>query len=628
MLDFIRNRAQGWIAWVIVILIIIPFALFGLDRFLGGGKEPPVAKVNENEISKQQLENAYYQQRQRLQQMFGGELPANLFSEAAMKQQITQRLIEEALIVEQANDARMRIGLSQLAQQIHAISAFQTNGQFDPELYKRLLATQNLTPASFEGQMARDLLLQQYRSSISDSEFVTPEEAKRYAALQNQQRDIGYLLLKPERYHSQITLTDEAVAAEYNAHLDRYREPERVSISYIELQQKVIAGTISVTEEQIQNAYDTQLANYRTPEERSAAHILITVENDAAEEQAKKRIDELYQQLQQGANFAELAQKQSQDPGSAAQGGELGFFGRGVMDDAFEQAAFELKPGALSPPVRSQFGYHIIRLNEVRGGGTKTFAEVKEQIRQEIQQQEAEQIFYDKADKLANLSYEHPNTLQIAAEELKLPIQHSKSFSRQSGGEGVTAEAKVRNAAFVEDVRLNGNNSEVIELAKDHLVVLRVDEHIPEGQKPLEAVREAVKSTLQQQQAVALAQAEAAEILKQLQQGSDRATLMSNKKLEWQQKSGVLRSDKELDAALVQAIFNLPHPTAQQLQWTILALNGGVQAVVVLEKVTTIEPNEEAIKSASTTLLRGAGDQSLNAVLSYLRQQANITLTQ
>ncbi len=298
------------------------------------------------------------------------------------------------------------------------------------------------------------------------------------------------------------------------------------------------------------------------------------------------------------------------------------------MDDAFEQAVFELKPGALSPPVRSQFGYHIIRLNEVRGGVTKTFAEVKEQIRSEIQQQEAEQIFYDKADKLANLSYEHPNTLQLAAEELKLPIQRTPSFSRQSGGEGITAEAKVRNAAFVEDVLLNGNNSEVIELAKDHLVVLRVDEHTPEGQKPLEGVREAIKSTLLQQRAVALAQAEAAEILKQLQQGGDRAALMSSKQLEWQQKSGLLRSDKELDPTLVQAIFKLPHPTAEQPQWTTLALNSGVQAVVVLEKVAVVEPNEEAIKSAMTTLLRGAGDQSLNAVLSYLRQQANITLAQ
>ncbi|QEP44576.1 peptidylprolyl isomerase [Ectothiorhodospiraceae bacterium BW-2] len=619
MLNFIRNRAQSWIAWVIVGLIIIPFALFGLNQYMGGGKDLPAATVNGSEITKRQLESAYYRQRTRLQEMFGGELPANLFSEQAMKQQILQRLIEDEIVLQQAAKQQMRIGAVQLAQEIRAIELFHNEGQFDPQQYETLLARQGMSPAYFEGQMAQDMLQQQFRNSIHASAFITPTEAAAYYQLQHQQRDVGYLLLQPQSYLEQTEVAEADIEAFYQQNLPTYRTPERISINYLELNQADLAVDIAVEEAELQSRYEAQKLNYRTEEERSAAHILLEVGGDEAA--VKAQAEELYQQLQQGADFAALAQTHSQDPGSASQGGELGFFGRGVMDDAFEEAVFTLQAGEISQPIRSSFGYHLIKLNEIRGGESKSFAEVKDQLKQEIQQQRSDEKFYDLADKLANLAYEHPDSLVLAAEEIGLKIQTSELFSRHRGGGGITDIGAVRQAAFNDEVLLNGYNSEVVELDKNHIVVVRVNERIAEQQQPLEEVRTTILEQLRQQQAVETAQKEALKLQQQLAQGGELDPTLS-----WERIEALKRSATEPDPELVRALFKLPHPEQAPL-FDHIELADGRQAVVALYRVITPELPAEG-PSQLTRLQQALSEYDLQATLDYLRSQAEVVIPQ
>lgn len=559
MLQFIRDRAQGWIAWVIVGLIIIPFALWGLNEYVGGGTEIAAAEVNGQNISQRQLQETYYRQRQRLQEMFGDQLPEELFSESAMKQQLLQQLIEDELLLQSSFSSKMRIGDQQLVGLIRSIDAFKENSQFSNELYERVLRTQGMQPATFEYKVRRDLMLQQYKAGIQDSEFATAAETKLIADLNQQQRQIDYITVPVSNFESSISISDEEVISYYEANQSRFRTPEMVKVSYIELKQKEIASEIDVDETLLKERYESQIINYKTPEERRARHILITDDDDA---KAKQDADALLAKLKSGDSFEELAKSLSQDPGSAAQGGDLGFFGLGLMDPAFENAAYKLKIGELSPVVKSEFGYHIIKLEEIRGGETKSFADVKSEILAEVQQESSEQRFYDQAESLANLTYEQPDTLQVAAEQLNLAIQNS-SFFGQSGGQGIAKNSKFSQAAFSEDVLQRGNNSEVIELSKTHFVVLRLDEHQPEGVKPLDSVNTVINNMLLKEKAEADAKAYASTLLENIKGGEQVSSLAEQEKLKWSEAT-IKRDSKDVDPVIVSAAFKMAHPESDE----------------------------------------------------------------
>lgn len=567
MLQFIRDRAQGWIAWVIVGLIIIPFALWGLNEYVGGGTEIAAAEVNGQNISQRQLQETYYRQRQRLQEMFGDQLPEELFSEAAMKQQLLQQLIEDELLLQSSFSSKMRIGDQQLVGLIRSIDAFKENSQFSNELYERVLRTQGMQPATFEYKVRRDLLLQQYKAGIQDSEFATAAETKLIADLNQQQRQIDYITVPVSNFESSISISDEEINSYYEANQSRFRTPEMVKVSYIELKQKAIASEVDVDESLLKERYESQIINYKTPEERRARHILITDDNDA---KAKQDADALLAKLKSGDSFEELAKSLSQDPGSAAQGGDLGFFGLGLMDPAFENAAYKLNIGELSPVVKSEFGYHIIKLEEIRGGETKSFADVKSEILAEVQQESAEQRFYDQAESLANLTYEQPDTLQVAAEQLNLAIEKS-SFFGQSGGQGIAKNSKFSQAAFSEDVLQRGNNSEVIELSKTHFVVLRLDEHQPEGVKPLDSVNTAINNLLLKEKAEADAKTYASTLLENIKGGEQVSSLAEQEKLKWNEAT-IKRDSKDIDPVIVSAAFKMAHPKSDESTRKLVAI--------------------------------------------------------
>jgi len=626
MLQFIRERAQSWIAWVIVTLLIIPFALWGINQYFDGGKEVPAAKVNDIEISQQRLQQVFYQQQQRLREMLGDNYRPDMFPEEQMRQQVLDGLIEQELLVQTAMGSGMRIGNGLLAATIHNVPAFQMDGQFSQQVYERALNARGIPASVFEGDLRRDMLTQQLYAGVVRSDFATPLERRAMQQLAGQQRDIGFLLLPLADFIAKAQVSDDEVSAYYEAQGTLFMQPEQVSVSYLELSAEQIAQGIKVGEEELRARYEAQLASYSTPEERHARHILIQVApgaDAAAEAAARAEADKLLAQVRGGTPFADVARKSSQDPVSAAEGGDLGFFGRGVMDKAFEDATFALKPGEVSELVRSAFGYHIIRLETVRGGSTRPFAEVREQILAEVRNERAEQQFYDQAEQLANLTYEHPDTLEQAASQLALTVKQSEPFTRRGGAE-LLANPRLVSAAFSEDVLARGNNSEVIEVGRNHLVVLRALQHQPEMRRPLESVREDIVTRLRRDKAAVAAHEAAVALQQQLQQGGEPALVAKGARAKWQRKDGLAREDGSVDAAVLRKAFSIPRPQAAQPNWDLVVTANGDIAVVGLYAVRDGEV-AEGEAGAAGDLERASGDAAFAATLGSVRTAASIS---
>ncbi|MDH5784653.1 MAG: SurA N-terminal domain-containing protein [Chromatiales bacterium] len=633
MLQVIRDRAQGVFAWIIVGMISVPFALWGINSYFGGGGDNSVAEVDGAKISDYQLQNAYQRQRDRLTQMFGGKLPENLFSEETLKKQALDQLIEKELLIKAASDNGMRIGNLQLADIITSIDAFYVDGKFNQQEYERALARQGMSPKLFENRVRRDLLAAQMSEFVRNTEIILPSEVDAQLVLQQQQRDIGYMVIAAEKFSADIDLTEDEMRSYYETNASRFMQPERVKIDYLELKADEIASGMSVTEEEVRQRYESQKINFRTPEERKASHILLqtTVDADeAALNEVRAKAEALLQRINDGEDFAELAKAESQDPGSARNGGDLGFFGRGVMDAAFEEATFALQKGQVSGVVRSNFGFHIIKLEDIRGGETKPYETVAKELKREMQLEMSSEIFFNKVDQLASLTYEQPDTLAAAAEQLQLQIKSSDFFTR-SGGSGIAAEPKISGAAFSEDVLARGNNSESLELSRDHIVVLRINEHEPETVRPFDEVKSSIVESLKGEKGRTMALDEATEAFIKLQAGDEGSSLARAQGVEWKRNSALTRDNNEIDRTIVQAIFRMPHPQQGSVSHQQLTMSNGDQALVTLYSVAdgdSASADEAARDKVKQQLELANTNLAEQALINGLRERAEIVRKQ
>lgn len=631
MLQVIRDRAQGVFAWLIVGMISIPFALWGINSYFGGGGDEGVAEVGGIKITSNQLQRTYQQQRDRLAQMFGGKLPENLFSEETMKKQALQQLIDKEVLVQAAKENGMAVGDNQLGTYVKGIDVFYSDGKFEYEQYERVLARQGMSPKLFENLVRRDMIAGQLNEIATDTEFSLPSEIDAQLSLQLQQRDVGYMVLPVSKYLDGITVTEEEARNYYDGNSSRFMQPEQIKVDYLELKSEDIAAGIEVSDEQMRQRYETQKLNFRTPEERSARHILIKVAADAKEDEVKAaqaKAEAILQRIQGGEDFAQLAIAESQDPGSARNGGDLGFFGLGVMDKTFEKATFALKVGEVSELVRSAFGFHIIKLEAIKGGETKPYEMVADELKREIQNERASEMFFDKAEQLASLTYEQSDTLKVAAEQLQLPIKSSDYFSR-GGGTGIASNPKIIEAAFSDDVLLGNHNSESIELENNHLVVLRINDHKPEKLRPFEEVRTAIEGSLKKERAQAAALETAKDLLSKMDAGRNPETLASALAVEWKREADVMRDNKKINRAIVQELFRMPHPVEGRVASRQITLPGGDQAVLQLFGVKqgdVAKAEEKARNEVATRIERANAAAADKALIAGLRERAEITI--
>ncbi|MDH5377680.1 MAG: SurA N-terminal domain-containing protein, partial [Gammaproteobacteria bacterium] len=418
MLQSIRDRAQGVFVWLVIGAIVISFALFGISNYFSGGvDQTKVATVNGEDISVNDYRLAFVEEQSRMRQMFGEGFDIDQF-EDQIKKSALQRSIERTVLSISATDSGMFVSDQQLAGRVHEIPNFQQDGKFSKSLYEQTLRQNSQSVAGFEHRLRRDLILQQFALGLSSSAFATNNDIKNTYLLEQQERQIGYMTVAANSFTKDINIDDAAVKDYYDKNQGQYQTQEQVSVSYLELNVNDLTGGIEVSDDEVEEYFEEQQERFMTGEERKARHILISVDDKTSDADAKKKINDLHAKIQSGESFEELAKKHSQDPGSAEQGGDLGFFGKGIMDKVFEDTAFALNKGEISKPIRSEFGYHIIKLEEIKAGKGKNLGDVRDELLKELKRSKAERVYAEKAEKLVNLTYENPESLEPAADEL------------------------------------------------------------------------------------------------------------------------------------------------------------------------------------------------------------------
>ena len=601
MLQEIRERAQGWIAWGAVILISIPFAFWGIQSYIGGGTEPVVATVNGAEITARSFDRQVEETRMRLRERLGAAYRPELFEEQALRAQVLEGMIQEQLLLQVSHDMGLRASNRELQAAILSNPAFQRDGRFDKATYDRMLELQGTSGPQYEESLRQRIVGTQIQRAVTASELATEVEMAEAIRLDRQQRRLAYIRLAKTGFLDTAPVPEEEVQAWYQAHADRYLTPERVKLSYLVLDAATLDAGQPVDEEALRRLYEDERERFREPEQRRARHILVTLAAGAdatAEAEAKARIEAIQVRLAAGEDFATLARELSQDPGSAPQGGDLGLFGQGVMDPAFEQAAFSLETGATSEPVRSQFGYHLIQVTEIQPETLKPFEEVREQLRAEATRGGAEAAFYDMAERLANLVYENPDSLEPAAEALGLQLQSSDWIGRE-GGADLLANPKLIAAAFSPEVLHEGVNSDLIEPEAEALqaLVLRVTEHEEAAPKPLDAVREEIIAAIREQKASAAAQAEAKAMTDRLLAGEALTSVAGKHPIT---ETGLVQRDAEsVPGEIIDLAFTLPRPAPGAASYSHRPASDGDALVVAVTEV--VDGNLAALDQAALT---------------------------
>ena len=620
MLQNIRDNSQGWIAKTIIGVIVALMALTGFDAiFQATSTSQDAAKVNGEEVTQVELSQAVDMQRRQLQQQLGKDFDSSLLDEKMLREAALKGLIDRKLLLQGAKDAKFSFSEAALDQVILLTPEFQEDGKFSPERFDQVIRQLGYGRLQFRNMLGEEMLIGQLRAGLAGSGFVTDEQVNAFARLEKQTRDFASLNIKADP--AAVKLSDAEIKAYYDEHAKEFMTPDQVVIDYIELKKSSFFDQVAVKDDELQALYQKEIANLA--EQRRAAHILIEVNDKVSDEQAKARIAEIQQRLAKGESFEALAKEFSQDPGSAANGGDLGFAGPGVYDPVFETAVYGLKQDQVSEPVRTSFGYHLIKLLGVEAPQVPSFASLKDKLTHDLKTQQVERLFVDATKQLEDSAFEASDLAQ-PAQELKLTVHTSAPFGRE-GGDGVTANRAVIQAAFSTEVMDEGANSTALELDPETVVVLRVKEHRKPEQLPLEAVASSIRAQLVKEHASAAAKTRAEEIIKELRDGK----LPLNQPIDgqsWKVQEAVARGQEGIDPAVLQAVFRMPKPAAKDKPtFGSVTLADGTVVVLRLNGVNdAVAPTEEEKASYRRFLASRVGQQDFAAYRKQLENEAKV----
>ncbi|MFA6163585.1 MAG: SurA N-terminal domain-containing protein [Methylobacter sp.] len=616
MLTKIREKAQGAFAWGILIIICVPFALWGIQNYLDTGEEAPVASVGNKDFFQRDVNKAYEQYSQNLQGM--------TIDEQTLKAQALEKLIKDEVLLQYVQGKGLVASDDTAREFIKSLAYFQVDGKFDDKQYKALLNSQRMSSAEFVSRIKNALTMEQFQRSIIDSSFATSYDVEHFFKIQNQQRDVDYVTVVFPKLTEQPSEKD--VAAYYQQHQDVYQTPEQVSVEYIELSLEEIAKTITVTDEKLKAYYEEQKDQYTTAERRKISHILFAIKDKADEKTALEKALKAKKELE-NKDFSVLASEVSDDKLTAKTGGDLGLFNVGVMEKSFEDAASTLKLGEVSAPVKSAFGYHLIKVTELLPGEVKPFDSVKAEVTKAYQKAQAENAFYEAGETLTEMSYENPDNLKTVADALHLTIKKSALFTKDKG-EGIAADEKIRGAAFSEEV-LQGNNSAPVELGADRLVVLRMMEHKAAAARELKDVKQDIIKVLLADKAKQQAVEKAQQIKARLQAGDAIRTVAADDKLQVKTVAGLTRNKSDVPFQLSQEIFKAAKPVGGKPTVFTAELPSGEQVVVSLSKVkegVMSDDDKKQLELAMKNLAKAFGQTEFNALINNLQANADISV--
>ncbi len=617
MLTKIREKAHGIFAQVILIGICVLFGLWGINNYTGAGKEATVAKVGNKEFYQRDVNKAYEQYSQQFQGMG--------IDEQSLKNQALEKLISDEVLLQYVGKQGFVATDETTRDFIKTLPYFQTNGKFNEGQYKALLNSQRMTSNEFVSRIKNALIMEQLQSGIVNSSFATDYDVENFFKIQNQLRDVDYMTVTVPALTEQPS--DADIASYYQQHQAQYQIPEQLSVEYVELSLADLAKKVAVTDEKLKAFYDEQKDIYSTPERRKISHILFMVNDKVDDKTALEKALKAKQELDT-KDFATLAKEVSDDKLTAKAGGDLGLFNAGAMEKPFEDAATTLKLGEVSNPVKSAFGYHLIKVTELVAGDVKPFDSVKDEVTKAYQKAQAENSFYEAGETLSAMSFEHPDNLQAVADTLGLTVKKSTLFTKDKG-DGIAAEDKIRSAAFADEV-LQGNNSTPIELGADRLVVLRQLEHKEAAARDLKDVKAEIAAALLADKTKLLAVTQAKQIAARLQAGEAMQAIATEHKLVIKKATGLTRNKPELPELLADAIFKAAKPVGDKPSVVIVPLATGEQVIVSVTKVTAgvmSEDDKKKLELAKKNIAHAFGQTEFNTMVSSLQTSADITIT-
>ena len=624
MLEKIREGSQGIIAKSILGLVILTFALAGVGSYLSTPAETNVAEVNGEKISREDFEQAFQNERARMQQQFG-EMYAALAADTAymsnFRSEVLERLIDETLQKQFANTLGLRVSDEQVRDAIRGMTEFQIDGQFNNDRYIALLRQAGYQPEQFRELIREQMSRNQLMMGLVGSEFATAKEMQLLLKLQQQQRDISFVRFNAADFAAQVNLTEQMLQDYYTMNLAQFETEQKVAVEYIEISAEALASDEQATPEEIEAYYQANKARYTREERRQVAHIML--ESEQADSAVAAEAEALLQQLNNGADFAELAKAHSADTFSAENGGVLDWLAPGDMDADFETAAFALsEEGELSSVVKSAYGYHIIKLVALEPAQVQPLAEVADDIAQVLKQDRATAEFYELQQRLAEVSFEVPDTLEDAAAATGQKVHTTPLFSRTEATAPLS-EPLVMNKLFDAEFIEQRMNSEVIELGKEHAIVVRITDYQPARTQSLDEVKAQVEAGVRAEQSALLAKQQAETMLAAIADSS-LAEQAAASSMTVEQAKDTPRFGGSLDSEIRAKAFAMARP-ADKPEVALISLANGDAALV---SVTAVKDADVTVVPEAAQLQRLAdqqAEQAYRAVIAALKAKADIS---
>jgi len=607
---------------VLVVLIVPPFAFWGIDSYQGmSSVGADVATVGDQRITESEFTTQLRTQQERMKSLLGRAVDTAAFDTPEARARILDSMIAQRLLTQEVIRRRMNVTDDGLRELIAATPAFQENGRFSGSRYADALKAEGYTRSQFENSVRRDLLVQQLASAVSEASILSRAVAREWALLAGERREVAQSLVPASSFAGQVKVTPEAIQAFYDGNRRLFEVPEQVRAEYVVLSADALLAAEPVKPEEVKAQYEARRDQYEQKEERRASHILVSVKPGASEAdkaKARAKAQDLVAQLRKSpASFAELAKKHSGDPGSAGQGGDLGFFSRGMVEKPVEDAVFSMKANEIAGPVESEFGFHVLRLAEVRPGKLRALEEVRGEIEKDLRKQRAGRKFAEAAETFSNLVYEQPDSLKPAAEQFKLTVQDGGWLTRNQAKVQALNNPRLLSSLFSDEGIKNRRNTEAVEISPGTVVAARVAEHRPAVLRPLEEVRGEVIKRLTEKESAELAWKEGARKLEQIRKGENARVSFGAAKT----------FGREGDQSLAPEAVT----TAFKLNRRALPAYAGIQRpdgylIVRVSKVIAPEMDEAREKGAQAELSRDLGDKQFEAYLNALRADTKIEI--
>ena len=627
MFDAVRNNKR--IVQVFLALITLPFAFWGVDSYVrSAGPGNDVAAVGESKISLQQFQQSWREQMDRARQQMGPSFRQETFDTPEMRLAVANSLVDQRLLLLEANKGRLGVSNALLVEIISTMPSLQVDGKFSKARYEAALAAQGMSPEQFEARLRQDMIMQQLVGAIGDTGIVSSVSAEMMLRIQSEERQVAEIRITPEQFASEVKLEADAAKKFYDGNQKQFETPELVRAEYVVLSLDGLLSQVAVSDAEVKAWYEAHLSRYQQQEERRASHILITLAtgaSDAEKAKAKAKAEEVLKDVQRNpTKFAELAKQHSQDPGSAANGGDLGFFGRGMMVKPFEEAVFKQKQGELSGLVQSDFGFHIIKVTGIKEGKQKKLDEVRAEIEGELKRQGAQKRYAEAAEAFTNMVYEQSDSLAPVVEKFKLKLQQSPLLPRQVPQQalaslGPLGNEKLLAALFTEDAVKNKRNTDTVEVAQSTLVAARVLEHKPASVRPFESVRADIETMLKAKEATAAARKKGEDRLAELKGGQDR--------INWALVKNVSRlQGKQVTAPALQAIFRADVSKLPAYTGVELPNNGGyaLYKILAVKPLATVDADKRRVLQRDYENMTAQED--FTAYLTGLRQRYKVEI--